>query len=190
MTYHELNAGQSNAFMIVPRHVQTTFDFDCFGMDDGRQPPGHNFRFLFQLGWSYFIYLYVVGTDSVTKPGEPRWFHTFWIKDCAVVEVDMEERGPPSLVEADVELPVLYRGCTITPPGGKGMNFEISSGHIMATPGKGQELLVSFAMRDPTGAEWTLSWGNGCGWCLRGEGGDPPEMVEGTRVEFDRPVGG
>ncbi|MCR9145039.1 MAG: hypothetical protein NXI24_22565 [bacterium] len=87
------------------------YDLDYFGQDDGAGTAGTiakdaAFRLIFQLGWSYMIYVYVVG---LAPPGHRRWFHTFWIKDCAVAEVDQEELGAPtSVATGPLSLPLLH----------------------------------------------------------------------------------
>jgi hypothetical protein len=83
----------------------TEHDIDHVGQDDATEPV---FRFVFQLGIGYMIYLWVVGR----RPDG--FFHSYWTKDCAVAEVDMEEHGPPARVLlAPLALPALYAGVTI-----------------------------------------------------------------------------
>jgi hypothetical protein len=89
------------------------YDVDYFGMDDGRATaPDASFRFIFQLGQGLMIYLYVVQAGGKRDPSH--FFHTFWLKDCAVAEVDMEDRGPPSVVRlAPCALPLNYTQVTL-----------------------------------------------------------------------------
>jgi hypothetical protein len=89
------------------------YDIDYFGMDDGHsEEPGDALRFLFQLGRGYYIHLYVI--QAGWRGDHRGFFHTTWLKDCAVMEVEMEDTGAPSRVESDVIfLPLLYSSVAI-----------------------------------------------------------------------------
>src|SRR5688500_5425365 len=83
----------------------TEHDIDDVGQDDATEP---HFRFVFQLGIGYMIYLWVVGR----RPDG--FFHSYWTKDCAVAEVDMEEHGAPSSVRLPhLVLPALFDGVIV-----------------------------------------------------------------------------
>ncbi|MGZ6096037.1 MAG: hypothetical protein ACXWUG_28610 [Polyangiales bacterium] len=104
MGYRELRLSSSQVLCIDG----VSYDVDWFGMDDGRsERPTDALRFLFQLGHGYMIHLYVIQAGSRGTPG---WFfHTTWIKDCAVAEVEMEDTGAPALVEVEkLDLPLCY----------------------------------------------------------------------------------
>lgn len=109
--------GYREAAVPAPRpslHVDgVDYDVDYFGMDDGRDAaPDASFRFIFQLGQGLMIYLYVVQAGGKRDP--THFFHTFWLKDCAVAEVDMEDRGPPAVVRlAPCTLPLNYTQVTL-----------------------------------------------------------------------------
>lgn len=104
MAYRELRL-QTEARL---RLDDVDYDIDFFGMDDGQsEEPGDALRFLFQLGRGYYIHLYVI--QAGWRGDHRGFFHTTWLKDCAVMEVEMEETGAPSRVESDVIfLPLLY----------------------------------------------------------------------------------
>ena len=114
MAYREVRVeGAKPELRIEPGHFLTTvFQLDYFGLDDGAvTDPTASMRALFQLGSGYMIYLYVIG---MRQPGEGPWFHTFWVKDCVVAEVDMEEYGAPTLVTCEtMELPGVYPAVSI-----------------------------------------------------------------------------
>ena len=84
------------------------YDVDYFGMDDGQsEEPLDALRFLFQLGLGYMIHLYVIQAGARGTPNV--FFHTTWIKDCVVAEIEMEDTGAPSTVETPpMDLPLLY----------------------------------------------------------------------------------
>jgi hypothetical protein len=125
VSYHEISMkGYPAASLhIEPGHGATVFDVDYVGQNDGQDPdPDASFRLIFQLGSGLMIYLYVVG---MTRPGNRRGFHTFWIKYCAAMDVEMEELGPPSHVEGGpFELPVVFKGFTLS-HGAEQVNFEV-----------------------------------------------------------------
>jgi hypothetical protein len=105
--------GPKAKLKIVPGHIMgTDFDVDWFGQDDGSsRDPNDSFRLILQLGIGYYIYLLVVG---MAQPDGRGRFTKFWVKDCAVVEIEMEEYDAPSLVEGGpFEVPVNFAGVTL-----------------------------------------------------------------------------
>lgn len=106
MAYHERRLPPSRPTLLLDGQE---YDVDAFGMDDGgNEDPTAALRFLFQLGLGYMIHLYVIQAGFRADPAG--FFHTTWLKDCAVAHVEMEETGAPSTVELDpTELPLVYR---------------------------------------------------------------------------------
>jgi hypothetical protein len=157
------------------------YDVDLFGMDDGQNPdPDATFRFLFQLGQGFMIYRYVL---CAMQPGDARWFHTFWTKDCAVFEVDEEEHGPPARVRATgMKLPRLYETFRLAAPGAPPRDFMVLSLTFEADfDGDAGPLGVRFELADPHDAPAALTWSVADRWQLE-EGGvrralEPPERV-------------
>ena len=160
------------------------FDVDLFGLDDGHdEGEALSFRALFQLGAGYMIYLYVIG---LRQPGQTPWFHTFWIKDCAVAEVEMEELGAPRAVEcADLVLPPIYRRVVVASPSGE-RSFAVVGATFCATwPGA---LALSFGLATDGNAghdcNGALCWRSDAGWWLYEEGGEPRQLALGERITF------
>lgn len=163
----------------------TPYDLDAFGMDDGQnRDPDATFRFLFQLGQGLMIYRYVL---CAMQPGDDRWFHTFWTKDCAVAYVDEEEHGPPSAVRAEsVRLPLLYRvfrleGGTNAPS----RDFEVAGVMFDADYLQNAGVLaVCFDLHDAAGAPATLTWSLADRWRLTEGGGAARALAAPERVTF------
>jgi hypothetical protein len=129
------------------------YDVDSFGMDDGRFPdPDSAFRFIFQLGSGWMIYLYVVQAGA-----NGLWEHFadhFWTKDCAVAEVEMEDHGPAWSVVGDVDVPLNYATVTVG-----GVTSEILSQRFTAF---GQELRMEIALSDGR-----LVWTRADAWSIQ-----------------------
>lgn len=163
------------------------YDVDLFGMDDGQNPdPDATFRFLFQLGQGYMIYRYVL---CAMQPGDTRWFHTFWTKDCAVFEVDEEEHGPPDRVRAvGVKLPRLYETFRLEAPGAPPRDFTVRSLTFDADfDGGAGPLGVRFELADAHDAPAALTWSVADRWQLEA-GGARRALVAPERVTFVEPV--
>lgn len=162
------------------------YDIDSFGMDDGQnQDPDATFRFLCQLGQGFMIYRYVL---CAMQPGDPRWFHTFWTKDCAVAEVDEEEHGPPDRVQAvGVKLPLLYETFRLTSPDAPPRDFRVRSLTFDADFERGSGPLgVRFELADANDAPAALSWSVADRWQLT-EGGARRALEAPERVTFVEP---
>jgi len=160
----------------------TAYDVDYFGMDDGRsEDPEDARRFLFQLGSGLMIYLYVVQAGSNQNPDH--FFHTFWTKDCAVAEVDMEDHGPPSRVSGAFTLPVVFPSLEVGGPGGVIDRYAVTGLAFRAEPGaQGQELELSFALTGEGGAG-RLVWSRPGGYRLETAGVRRP-LGAGARFAF------
>ena len=135
-----------------------TYDVDVFGMDDGRSDdPGDAMRFIFQLGQDLMIYLYVIQAGGRAKPNH--FFHTFWLKDCAVAHVDMEDRGPPRHVRlARTALPLNFTSVRLAGVG-NGANglFTVRAQHFTA---EGNEhLTMEFTLDSDARLVWTRAGG-------------------------------
>jgi hypothetical protein len=169
MTYHERRAADGRNRLVIDGD---SFDIDWVGMDDGLDRDERtNFRFLFQLGSGYMIYLYVIG---ITRAGAGPWFHTFWTKDCAVAEVEMVEHGPPDEVRCErFVLPRLHDTLVLEGPNGA-RKFRIGVSTFDARVDRQTTRLeVRFELEDGE-----LVW-NTDGWRL---GGRP--LGAGERVTF------
>jgi hypothetical protein len=144
--------GYREAALPAPKpqlHVDgADYDVDFFGMDDGRDDaPDAAFRFLFQLGQGLMIYLYVVQAGGRQRP--THFFHTFWLKDCAVAEVDMEDRGPPTVVRLEpCALPLNYAQVTL---GAK--TFTVRAQRFSAP--SAAELRMDFELEGGAQLRWT-----------------------------------
>lgn len=158
---------------------------DLFGMDDGLdRRPDATFRFLFQLGSGYMIYRYVVGA---MQPGDDRFLHSFWTKDCVVAWIDEEEHGPPATVRAEpVALPVLYEHLWIE-------RFDHVEGHLRFEVISTQftaalrdlegTLVVDFQLLDASGRVASLTWSLADRWVLS-VGGLRRTLAAPERVTF------
>lgn len=164
------------------------FDIDSFGMDDGLdRDPDSTFRFLFQLGNGLMIYRYVL---CAMQPGDDRWMHTFWTKDCAVAYVEEEEHGPPDAVLAErVPLPPPFRRFRLEgndPPGARDFTVTELTFDAAYRNNAGRFLRIRFGLRDPAGGPATLTWSLADRWQLTE--GDPhglPRALTGAeRVTF------
>ena len=177
---------------IEPGHLSQDFEIDLFGMDDGRDPnPGHAFRLIFQLGSGYMIYLYVV---QMSRPGDQHFFQNFWIKDCAVVEVDMEELGAPHrVVGGPMDLPRLFQAVRIglRDPGFAFADFLIEASVFEARSDEAGVLLeICWNLEQGQ----SLRWSNREQWILRVRDPDRPgllfarQLEAGELIEFIQPV--
>lgn len=157
----------------------SSYDVDYFGMDDGQSDePTDARRFIFQLGQGLMIYLYVVQAGSVAQPGH--FFHTFWTKDCAVAEVEMEDHGAPSRVQGEFEVPVLFPLVQID--GGRS-RYRVEGARFRATLSEqGQALELVFQLSGEGGTA-RLVWERGNGYRLERDGAEPralgPEFAFG-----------
>ncbi len=148
------------------------YDVDYFGMDDGRSDePTDARRFIFQLGQGLMIYLYVVQAGSVEKPGH--FFHTFWTKDCAVAEVEMEDHGAPGRVEGSFEVPVLFPLLQID--GGRS-RYRVESARFRATPSDQAQGLELVFQLSGEGGPARLVWEREGGYRLEREGREPQPL--------------
>jgi hypothetical protein len=153
------------------------YDVDSFGMDDGwSDDPGDAFRFIFQLGSGYMIYLYVIQAGGIADPRH--FFHTFWLKDCAVAEVDMEDRGPPRRVQCPpLVVPSLYQTVTLD---GRELAIERQTFAADFTSGEDERATMTFALA----GDATLEWDRREGWRLAGPGEAPRPLAPGARLRF------
>jgi hypothetical protein len=144
-----------------PNTSQMTIDgelyaVDSFGMDDGRQHhPNDAFRFIFQLGTGYTMFLYVIQAGALNLPRH--FFHTFWYKGIITVDTEMEDWGPPqSVVCAPISLPLLYTSVAV-----HGVAFAIENQTFVAD---GESLTMRFELagREP------LVWTRATGWSMDG----------------------
>jgi hypothetical protein len=177
MAYREVRVeGAKPELRIEPGHFLTTvYQLDYFGLDDGSvTDPTASMRALFQLGSGYMIYLYVIG---MRQPGEGPWFHTFWVKDCVVADVEMEEYGPPTLVACEpMDLPCVY--ATVSIAGAAPSRIERTTFHATADEAR-PTLLLRFALE----GERALTWSSTHGWSVQ-EGERNRVLCAGDRVVF------
>lgn len=163
MNYRELSTkGLPKATLeIEPGHFMgTAFDVDWFGQDDGSsRDPNDSFRLIFQLGIGYYIYLFVVG---MAQPDGLGRFMTFWVKDCAVVEVDMEEYGAPQRVAAPpFDVPVVFSGVTLWRGDVETARFAVTGCSFEARTEQTPLLTMRWRLSDGT-----LTWTSADGWSL------------------------
>jgi hypothetical protein len=170
MGYRELPLGRKGVLTIDG----SDYDVDWFGMDDGQsEDPGDAFRFIFQLGSGFMIYLYVIQAGA--RGDHRHFFHSFWTKDCAVADVEMEEHGPPREVRCGpIELPLLYRRVTV---GGRA--FGVVAQTFVTT--LDERPLMTFELDG--GAR--LSWDRRDGWCLAEPGAVTRPLAPDERLWFD-----
>ncbi|HUS29235.1 MAG TPA: hypothetical protein VMZ53_12020 [Kofleriaceae bacterium] len=176
-------AGEKQKLIIKPGHIATqTFDIDVFGHDDGSsRDPNDSFRLIFQLGYGYFIYLFVVG---MAQPDGLGRFTSFWLKDIVAVDIEMEEYGAPSCVEGGpYELPVNWGGVTLWRGDQETARFSISGCAFEATTKEDDKLLLTMRWRLSDGGvlSWTSATTNG--WHLFSRQGDR-ELEAGEYVTF------
>ena len=189
MGYRELALPTPRPALVVDG---ATYDIDYFGMDDGRsEAPDAAFRFLFQLGSGYMIYLYVIQAGGRDDPGH--FFHTFWQKDCAVAEVEMEEWGPPSEVCAlSTPLPLVYEALELRSGAGEHVTsrrLAIVSQRFRARHAKndGDELAMDFELSEADGAQSRLSWSKSEAWQVELRGGPRRKLARHERLLFGAP---
>jgi hypothetical protein len=166
VTYHELSMkGLPKATLkIEPGHFMgATFDVDDFGQDDGAsRDPNDSFRLILQLGSGYYIFLLVIG---MAQPHGLGRFQTFWIKDCAVVEVDMEEYGEQSVVEGGpFELPVVFGGVTLLRGERETARFAVSGCSFEAKTTQPDKPLLTMHWR--LANDGLLTWNSVAGWSI------------------------
>lgn len=157
-----------------------TYDIDYVGMDDGRAPaPDAALRIIFQLGHGYMIHLYVVQAGATGRP--QHFFHTFWLKDCAVAEVEMEEYGPPARVTAPpCALPPLFAAVEVEIEGGDApRHLAIAAARFEAPDADRLEL--RFAL----GGGGALRWSRRQAWELIEADGTARPLAPGTLPRFD-----
>ena len=135
-------------------------------MDDGRDDaPDAAFRFVFQLGAELMIYLYVI---QAGRRGEPRgFFHTCWIKDGVATWVELEDLGPPRVVEASmIALPLLYQEVEVC--GRADQRFGLRAQTFSAQPDErgAPELTMRFELAEARGGVGWLTWARTRGWEL------------------------
>lgn len=168
------------SLQITPGHhsLITSFDVDYYGQDDGLSTkPEAAFRFLFQLGSGLMIYLYVIG---VAQPGPLEYFHTFWIKDCAAVEIDMEELGAPDTVSGGpFALPIIYPIFVLRTPE-REETFVVERYAFEARTSSDKKVFLQMHW-GLDGAD--LYWNNLVGWHLK-RGNQEQILQAGDRVSF------
>jgi hypothetical protein len=144
MPYRELPLGSVNATLSIDGE---SYDIDYFGMDDGQSEDDTDaLRFLFQLGRGYMIHLYVVQAGSRARPAG--FFHTTWLKDCAVAEVEEEDTGAPTSVECEaLALPLCHSRVAIAD-----RSHAILTQTFHASAG---ELSMTFALEGGAQLVWT-----------------------------------
>ena len=160
------------------------FEVDFFGMDDGAdREPDWAFRFLFKLGQGLMVHLYVL---ILHPPESALRKHTFWNKDCAVAEIEMEELGAPDRVVArDLALPVVFRRCTISRPT-QARSYRVQGVRFHANHG-GPRLSIRLALTAPSGSAAALIWGSADGWRIA-EGGQERALASDERLQFSQPA--
>ncbi|MFV8756286.1 hypothetical protein ACNOYE_37545 [Nannocystaceae bacterium ST9] len=190
MAYHERVVARPlrDAFRIaVGEGALANYDLDAFGHDDGCDPdPEASFRLIFQLGQELMIFAYVVG---MARPHDPRAFHALWLKDCAVAEIDVEERGPIAgvVVEA-IELPVVFRRVDLLGPVARS-SFVVERIDFVARPvdrGAQPDLEVGWRLRDDAGERASLVYASAGGWAI-GRGHDARRLADDERIRFAAP---
>lgn len=179
--YHEIR-------LTAPRPQVTidgvAYDLDQFGMDDGRDADADAARrLLFQLGHGFMIHVYVIQAGATLSLG---WFaHTFWTKDCAVAEIEPEEHGPPARVEADVELPVVFRTLEI---GGGAERYAVEGARFRAAIEGGDQVLeLELRLRHEL-QRARLRWSRAGGYAIEADGATARRLGPGDRVVFSDPA--
>jgi hypothetical protein len=188
MSYHELRLQDEPKLTldIKPGHINTSFDIDYFGQDDGTNPdPDASFRLIFQLGAGYMIYLYVIG---MSKPGELSFFHTFWIKGCVAVEVEREEMGAPLSIDGGPHpLPVIYQRVSLFDSMAREEQYEVDTCRFEAKSKPKLSLQMFWNLYSlKTRKLATLLWTNAEGWGFTSQG-KFHLLAKGDQVLFHAP---
>lgn len=187
MAYHEIPLAKlGHKIQIGPRHGDV-YDIDALGQDDGASPdPDAAFRLLLQLGQGLMVYVYVVG---MARPHDPRGFHSFWLKDCAVSHVDMEEWGPPAHVQADsIALPPVFKKVAVG-PASKAEVFDVERIELASRPAEANapDLDIRWELRGANGREAQLRYMSANGaWTLTG-GPECRPLGPQDRIVFSGP---
>lgn len=186
MGYRELRAALKGSLLIDGEG----YDVDYFGMDDGHSAdPTDAFRFIFQLGQGFMIHLYVIQAASVGRPRH--FYHTFWLKDCAVAYVDEEDRGPPGRVESPpLDLPLLYKTVTLRSSlAAAERTFTLVAQTFEARyeAGREEHLSMEFTLLDPNTGEARLVWTRADGFCLYEPHAHPRPLGADDRLLFNPP---
>lgn len=188
MGYNQRRAkGLRNALQIDCGGWSGEYDIDELGHDDGRDAgPDHSFRLVFGLGRAVMIHHYIVG---MRRPGDERFFQSFWLSDCAVAHVDEEELGPPRRVEGGpVPVPVVF-GTVEIAIGGHTRRFAIEECVFEARKPDAEQTLV-FTWRLGSSfrsAPTELRFCHPGGWQLV-EGHGVETLGPGDHVHFSDPV--
>jgi hypothetical protein len=161
------------------------YDIDYFGMDDGRnQEPDAAFRFIFQLGYELMIHLYVIQAGGASDVAH--FAHTFWLKDCAVAHVDMEDLGPPKAVQAAaVALPLVYDSVLLS----SAQEERVFAVHAqtfharLAADGE-QELEMIFDLHRGDARAGRLRWSRRRAWEIERQDGSARVLEQGEWVRF------
>ena len=178
---------------ILPGHTQgPIYDVDYFGHDDGSsRDPNDSFRLILQLGVGYFIYLYVVGMGQPDGLGR---FTSFWLKDCAVVDVEMEEFGEQDLVvsvrrddqvKAPIEVPVNFAAVTLWRGDQQTARYAVTGCAFEAMTDLPAKPVLT--MRWRLGDDGLLTWTSTSGWSIS-VGGTERLLVAGEYVTFVEPA--
>jgi hypothetical protein len=182
--YRELSLPSPHPKIVISGE---SYDVDYFGMDDGRSPdPGDALRFMFQLGSGLMIYLYVIQAGGARDLDH--FSHRFWLKDCAVADVDAEERGPPSAVEApSIVLPRVYASITLArtdEPGER--THAIASQTFRARKGSSgeQELEMLFVLGAEGAPAGRLLWSRAGAWAIELAGAPRRRLGRRDRLRF------
>ena len=132
------------------------------------------------------IYLYVIG---MSKPGELHFFHTFWIKDCAVAEVDMEELGAPFSVEGGpYPLPVVYQRVSLFEANTQEEQYAVDTCRFEARSKPRLSLQMFWNICSlQNGWLATLLWTNTEGWGITSQG-KFHLLQKGDKVLFHEPA--
>ncbi len=188
MGYHEVAVPPPRPTIVI---AGESYDVDYFGMDDGRsEEPDAALRLLFQLGSGLMIYLYVIQAGGASDL--KHFAHNFWLKDCAVAYVEMEERGPPASVHAGtMTLPRVYGSVELSgpPPLGE-RSFSIESQEFRAreAPSGEQELEMTFVLGDGGRPAGALRWTRRDAWTIDLGGGARRALGPDERIRFGRPL--
>lgn len=185
MAYHQLLLARPHPTIRIGAGGAATdedYDIDAVGQDDGHAPdPDATFRLMLQLGQGYYIYLYVIG---MARPDDPRAFHELWLKDCAVMEVDVESHGAPHRVTCDaIELPSVYGSVEVGSP-----RFAIERLVFASRPTDAPEpdLEARWFLRDDRGLSAELAYASRGGWTIV-SGGTRRAVAPGERIAFAEP---
>jgi hypothetical protein len=176
MAYHETSLEAPRPQITIDGE---SYDIDYFGMDDGWSDDADDaFRFIFQLGQGLMIYLYVIQAGGLRD--HRHFFHTFWLKDCAVAEVEMEDRGPPKRVACNpTVLPLLYGRVAVGD-----REHAIAKQTFVAdfTAGGEERSVMTFELE----GGGRLEWDRVTGWQVASDGGPPRPLAPEDRLRFSR----